>query len=283
MLTEKQQQAKQLYFQTDLTKTQIAGLLNVSRRSLHYWICQNNWERLKRSATHLPAMLAENCYLLISQYQRQLLSEDRIMQPINHLEAETLHKLALTVKKLKNHSTLNESMEMFAHFMERVSKRSPELAAQIAPFVEEHIQDWASLSPSQFKPDNINDIGYLSTPADHPNANEEAHQEFIKERNLDGADIHAWDTEVELHDQLEYFEKKQEAIQNDPQSTEDDKQQNERIIKNIKTRIQNLPKDDSFPPPICHPACPDDFGKERREVEQHNMSAQNSTRHSATQ
>ncbi len=127
MLNEKQIQAKGLYFQTDLNKSQIADLLGVSRRSLHYWIRENNWDRLKRSATHLPAMLAENCYMIINQFTQQLLSENRIMRPVTHQEAETLHKLTLSIKKLKNHSTLNESMELFAHFMERINKKSPAL------------------------------------------------------------------------------------------------------------------------------------------------------------
>jgi hypothetical protein len=62
MENEKKQQAKHLFLQSELTKSQIAGLLNVSRRSLSYWVKEGDWQRLKDSATHLPAILAENCY-----------------------------------------------------------------------------------------------------------------------------------------------------------------------------------------------------------------------------
>ncbi len=191
MNNEKQQQAKGLYFQTDLTKTQIAELLGISRRSLHYWIRQNNWDRLKRAATHLPAMLAENCYMIINQFTTHLLSENRIMRPVTHLEAETLHKLTLSVKKLKNHSTLNESMEMFAHFMERINKKSPALAEQITPFVEEYVEDWAKINVHQFKPENFNDQGFIPIPASDSPEYQQQTAEFQK----DIADISAWEDE----------------------------------------------------------------------------------------
>ncbi|MFI5196208.1 MAG: hypothetical protein ACHQD8_03895 [Chitinophagales bacterium] len=193
MNKEKQHQAKHLYFQSDLTKTQIAALIGVGRRTVHYWIRENNWDRLKTSAIHLPAMLAENCYMLINQFTNHLLSENRIMRPVTHLEAETLHKLTLTVKKLKNHSTLNESMEMFAHFMKRVSQKSPALADQISPFIEEYVENWAKLNPSQFRSDKFNEQGFIPIP--DPNNPDEKKLEEIAEAQKDFADIMAWEQE----------------------------------------------------------------------------------------
>ena len=266
MNKEKQQQAKNLYFQTDLPKAQIAALLNISRRSLHYWIKQNNWERLKLSATHLPAMLAENNYLLIAQYQRHLLSEDRIMQPLTHQEANTLYKLALTAKKLKNHSTLNEGMEIFAHLIERVNKKSPELAEQLAPFIEEHIENWASITLGQFKPDDLNDMGYFPSLHEGPHSPDgsrdgnslspgEGRGEAFTEQQLDRADIMAWEYEEELKQQLQHFEQKQATILNNPEATNADKEENESIIKHIKAQILKLSEEESVTLPPRRTDC----------------------------
>ncbi|MCW3122613.1 MAG: hypothetical protein JWQ38_2105 [Flavipsychrobacter sp.] len=65
MHLEKRLQAKNLYFQTELTKTQIATLLQVSRRSVSNWVKEGDWARLKMSAAHLPAIIAENCYHIL--------------------------------------------------------------------------------------------------------------------------------------------------------------------------------------------------------------------------
>jgi len=174
MNNEQQAKAKELYFQTDLTKTQISELVDVPRRTLHYWIKEQNWDRLKRSAAHMPALLAENCYHLIGRFSRQLLSEDRIMRPVTHQEAETLHKLVISANKLKNRSTLNESMEMFGFFMDTVSRKSPELAKEIMPFVDDYINARGNVYINDFYPQEFNEMGLIPKPDD----NEEVKQDL---------------------------------------------------------------------------------------------------------
>ncbi len=86
MNIEKKQQARNLFFQTELTKSQIATLLGISRRSLTYWIKEGSWQRLKKSAAHLPAILAENCYHLIGNLTEHYLSERRLTNPVSSKE-----------------------------------------------------------------------------------------------------------------------------------------------------------------------------------------------------
>ena len=176
-----QAQAKRLYFQSDLSKTEIAEMLGVPRRTLHYWIREKNWDRIKRSAAHMPSLLAENIYHIIARFSQQLMGEDRIARPITHKEADTLHKLVLTVNKLKTRNTLNESMEMFGLFMETVNQKSPQMAQDITPFVDDYISGRAATNIHQFRPDNMNSIGLI--PKEEPNVTEE---------QLDMQDIMEW-------------------------------------------------------------------------------------------
>ena len=166
-------QAKNLYFQTDLSRSEIAEKVGASRTNIHFWIRQNNWDRQKQAAAHMPAMLAENVYYVIGRFTQQLMDEDRIMRPVTRHEADTLHKLTMTLNKLKNRSTLNESMEMFGIFMESVHDRNPELAQQIMPFVEEYIDNRSAINIAQFR---------YTPPL----------KEDVRETQLDIADIMAW-------------------------------------------------------------------------------------------
>jgi len=166
-------QAKNLFFQTDLTKSEIADKVGMPRTTIHGWIRQNNWDRQKQAAAHMPAMLAENVYYLIGRFTHQLMAEDRAMRPVTRHEADTLHKLTLTLNKLKNRSTLNESMEMFGLFMENVHDKNPELAQQIMPFVEGYINSRSNINIAQFR---------YAPPA----------KEDVHETRLDIADIMAW-------------------------------------------------------------------------------------------
>lgn len=185
--TEKTQtHARDLYFQSDLTTTQIAEILAIPRRTLHYWIKEKNWDRQKKAAEHMPALLAENCYHLIAKFTEQLLSETRIMKPITHKEADALYKLTLTVNKLKNRYTLNESMELFGTFMDKLNSVAPDLAKQVSPFVDECIANKSSQYVSQYRPSHFNSQGLIPVP-----------EENVKEQQLDLADIMAWEEEAQ--------------------------------------------------------------------------------------
>ena len=179
-----QAQAQKLYFQSDLSKTEISEMLGIPRRTLHYWIREKNWDRIKRSAAQMPSLLAENIYHIIARFTQQLLGEDRINRPITRHEADTLHKLVLTISKLKARTTLNESMEMFGTFMENVNQKAPEMAQQINPFVDDYIAGRAATNIQQFRPDNMNDFGLI--PKQEANLTEE---------QLDLQDIMAWTEE----------------------------------------------------------------------------------------
>ncbi len=118
------------------------------RRTLHYWIKENNWEYQKQCAAHMPVLIAENCYHILANYTQQLLAPERKDVMISLREVNTLHKLTVTIANLKSRTTLNENMEIFTNFMETVSNSSPEMAKAISPFVNDFITSGARASAS---------------------------------------------------------------------------------------------------------------------------------------
>jgi hypothetical protein len=167
MINEKKHQAKTLFFQSGLNNTQIASLLNVSRRSISTWVKEGDWNRLKQSAKYLPSMLAENCYHIIGHLTESYLSESRLTNPVTFKEVEALHKLTITAKKLQNRCTLNENMELFGYFMEMVSQRNPELARTIHPYIDEFISARASVYTQHIQPDTFNSMGRMPVPEEN--------------------------------------------------------------------------------------------------------------------
>jgi hypothetical protein len=139
MKNELRAEAQELFFQSNLTKTEIANKLQVSRRTVTLWSHQGNWDSLRRSARTMPAIVAEKCYHLIDHYISGILGDNYTAASINITHAQTINLLAGSIKKLRNRSTVNESMEMFNFFLDGLSRRNPELAAQVAPEVNEFI------------------------------------------------------------------------------------------------------------------------------------------------
>lgn len=177
MNNEQKAKAKYLYFQTDMSKTQIADKLRIPRRTLYYWIQTNNWDKLKTSSQHMPALLAEKCYHMMARVSDHILSEERDGEPITYREANTIHKLTITINKLKNRATLNENMEMFGYFMDNMFEEDPDLAEKVSPFVDKFIESHARRSISEFTQRNKRTF----TPE----------EEFI-EKQLDLDDEEAW-------------------------------------------------------------------------------------------
>jgi hypothetical protein len=78
--------------------------------------------------------------------------------------AQTIHLLTNSIKKLKNRSTTNETMEMFNFFLPGLKRRDPKLAADLVPYVEEFINTRAAADPADFMPDGLNENGYTPFP-----------------------------------------------------------------------------------------------------------------------
>ena len=183
MKLEQQQQAENLYFQTDLNKTQIAETLGISRRTLHNWVRENNWEYLKRSGNAMPSLIAANCYQAMAQLSEHILSPERAGKPITREEVDSLYKLTLTINKLKARSILTESMETFTGFLESMRNKSPELADSIGPLISRYVSSGAAANIYQLKRD-----ASRTAPA--------SHEDNIREAQLDKEDLRAWAEET---------------------------------------------------------------------------------------
>ena len=143
MKNDQREEAKGLYFQSGLSKTAIAAKVGVTRKTVLFWAQQGNWEKLRMSARSAPTIVAEKCYYLLNHYLNKMLVVDNILYndnpPVTIKEAQAIHLLTSSIKKLKNRSTINESMELFNFFHSHVKGKDPELAALMAPQIEEYI------------------------------------------------------------------------------------------------------------------------------------------------
>lgn len=151
-MNAKKTQARELYAQSELNKTQIAAIVGVSRRTISTWVLQENWNRLRNAAHHLPSILAENCYHIIGHLTEHYLSESRLTRPVTHLEADTLYKLASTINKMGKRTALNESMEIVTGLLHFIQQQSPKLARQLSPHIRQYLASRASVHTSALMP-----------------------------------------------------------------------------------------------------------------------------------
>jgi DNA-binding XRE family transcriptional regulator len=139
MKPQQQQQARRMFIQSDLNKTEIADTLSVDRRTIYQWSVDGDWERLKTSAKCMPTMLAEKCYHLMGHFTDHLLSAEAHYQSVTKTDIDIIYKLAKTIRILKKGNTINEDMETFNWFLEGLQKRDANLAQALLPYADEFI------------------------------------------------------------------------------------------------------------------------------------------------
>jgi transposase-like protein len=181
MKQEKQQIAERLYFQSDLNNTEIAQAAGISRRTLHAWVKDNEWTRLKTSAQHMPSLLAENMYLITAKLQSDMLAESHAYKPFSLEQLKMLDISTRVTNRIKNRSTLNESLELTAHFADFMQERYPAAAETVMPIIKDFLKSRAKVQPHTFMAGKLTTTGFTAqTETD------------IRERQLDLEDEIYW-------------------------------------------------------------------------------------------
>jgi len=142
MKTDKQQQAYNLYFQTNLSQAEIARILDVDRKTIHNWMADGNWRQLKKSMRHMPSKIVEQLYYMVANINHEILS--RAHDPVPRAwELDALRRITISIRHLKNRQTVNESIEAFTELAEIINLKDPALADQLRPHIKNYIHDRA--------------------------------------------------------------------------------------------------------------------------------------------
>jgi DNA-binding XRE family transcriptional regulator len=150
MKTNEQEQARQLYIQTNLSKTEIGEKLGVNRKTIYQWSVDGDWEVLRASARSMPSILAQKVYHLIGHFTDHLLQRDVAYQTVTKDEVNTLNKLVNMVAKLKAGSTASENMETFTLLLEGLKVKDPFLAEEMAPHFNDFVTSKATMAHNSF-------------------------------------------------------------------------------------------------------------------------------------
>jgi hypothetical protein len=87
----------------------------------------------------MPFLVAEKCYFAIDHIATGLLKTPEPLDISRH-HADSINKLATSIKKLKNRSTANECMEMFGYFLEYIREKDEKLAGDLLPHMEQYME-----------------------------------------------------------------------------------------------------------------------------------------------
>jgi transposase-like protein len=161
-------EAERLYFETKMTKTEIAETLGINRRTLHNWIHENEWDRLKNNAQHMPVYLAENCHFILANMMRHLMSDARAGQPATPAEVQAIQRLTTTAHRLRAGHTISETMQLTNQLLDFVCLHNPAMAIELSPLLRQFVTVRAKGDIYTYKPAQMTDDGTMPLPQDNP-------------------------------------------------------------------------------------------------------------------
>lgn len=121
---EIKEQARRLFFQSKLTKAQIAAILNVKPRTLFDWIQEGDWKCARSAAANAPMLISERYYAQLHAINETIRERRERPYPTKE-ESDIIRKLTLSIKQIKMRLGISETMEVFTHFSNYLSHNRP--------------------------------------------------------------------------------------------------------------------------------------------------------------
>ena len=98
------------------TQKSIAASVGVSERTMHSWIKDNGWNRLRHASRTAPAIIAENMFSQVVELQNDIASREEGKRYPTMQEAELTRKLCLSIDRMKSAPALSQSMQVLRLF-----------------------------------------------------------------------------------------------------------------------------------------------------------------------
>jgi len=131
MSLEQQQDARNLFFQTDLTQLQIAEQVGVSQKTISIWANEGRWQKLKELSVKTPAIMIEEMYNELAEINLGIRKREPGYRFATPKEADTRRKLLASIRYVKEQQSAGSHMEVLINFSEFLKTYQPALVRDV--------------------------------------------------------------------------------------------------------------------------------------------------------
>lgn len=163
------EQAERLFFQSNMTRQQIANATGVNVRTVFDWVNQGNWQRAKDMVCNAPTFLAEQYYTQLTALNKTIAERTHAPYPTKD-ESEIMRRITATLKSVKTKQTRPELADIFNDFSAFAASHSPAIAAELHNVLRAYYEQLAGDGPADR-------LARIKTPRQAA----DAYQQHIKE------------------------------------------------------------------------------------------------------
>jgi|GEM_PF-1135350 len=174
MKIEQQQQARNLFFETDLTQAQIAELVGISTKTMSLWTNEGHWKKLKSLAKRVPMAILDEMYTEIAEMNETIRARPVGKRFATREEADVRTKTFNAIHKVMDFQLPVNHTEVMTNFIDYLRKRSMADAKAIVKYADEFVtgeigicrDKWESYPLSYSDPAGEDPSGDEPTPND---------------------------------------------------------------------------------------------------------------------
>lgn len=138
--TQKKDWAKMLYTKENLTQSEIAERVGVSRVTVNKWINTENWEQLKTSLTITREEQLKNLYRQLAELNKAINERPQGERFPNTTEADTIAKIANAIKKMETEVGVSDIISVFSDFLKWLRTIDPQKAKEYSSVMNEFVK-----------------------------------------------------------------------------------------------------------------------------------------------
>jgi transposase-like protein len=140
-LTEQKKQALDLYINQSFTQQQVADAVGVCVRTIHNWVKQHAWDRLRLATHQAPALIADNFSSQLVELQNNIAAREPGKRFPTAQEMEIMRKLTVCINNTKKTVSLPQVTQMMRMFRSYVfDTRKKEFASIVADVIDSFIE-----------------------------------------------------------------------------------------------------------------------------------------------
>lgn len=140
-IKQKKDWAKTLYLSENLTQTEIAERVEVSKQTLCKWVKQEKWEELKTSISLTREEQLINLYRQVAEINKAIAKRKDGERFATVKEADIITKIAASIKKMETETGISEIISVSKGFLDWLRKTDIEKTKELSFYFDAYIKD----------------------------------------------------------------------------------------------------------------------------------------------
>ena len=140
-------QARRLFFQSNMSRDQIARATGVNVRTIFDWVSKGDWLRAKDMVLNAPTFLSEQYYAQLTALNKKIAARTDAPYPTKD-ESEVMRRITTTLKAVKAKHTRSELFDVLHDFNAFANDHSPELAEQLTDVLAAYFDQLSGDGPA---------------------------------------------------------------------------------------------------------------------------------------